>query len=74
MKSNPWLVTSLDRISLAKGRRISSIVATVACPINNGESQLVSRILMHELAVCEGCGRAVEWPNGTPTLARRDQE
>ena len=27
-----------------------------------------------ELAVCEVCGRAVEWPNGRPTLARRDQE
>jgi hypothetical protein len=23
-----------------------------------------------ELAVCEVCGRAVEWPNGTPTLLR----
>jgi hypothetical protein len=27
-----------------------------------------------ELAVCEVCGRAVEWPNGRPTLARREQE
>jgi hypothetical protein len=25
-----------------------------------------------ELAVCEVCGRAIEWPNGWPTLARRD--
>jgi hypothetical protein len=27
-----------------------------------------------ELAVCEVCGRAVEWPNGKPTLVRREQE
>jgi hypothetical protein len=27
-----------------------------------------------ELAVCEVCGRAVAWPNGKPTLVRREQE
>jgi hypothetical protein len=27
-----------------------------------------------ELAICEVCGRAVEWPNGKPTLVRREQE
>jgi len=27
-----------------------------------------------ELAVCEVCGRAVEWPNGMPALVRREQE
>jgi hypothetical protein len=27
-----------------------------------------------ELAVCEVCGRAVEWPKGKPTLVRREQE
>ena len=27
-----------------------------------------------ELAVCEVCGRAVEWPNGMPTMVRRAQE
>jgi hypothetical protein len=24
-----------------------------------------------EVAICEGCGRAVDWPNGTPTLQSR---
>jgi len=27
-----------------------------------------------ELAVCEVCGRAVEWPNGMPALGHREQE
>ncbi|HEV8527234.1 MAG TPA: hypothetical protein VGS60_06720 [Actinomycetes bacterium] len=27
-----------------------------------------------ELAVCEVCGRAVEWPNGRPELVHREQE
>jgi hypothetical protein len=27
-----------------------------------------------ELAVCEVCGRAVEWPNGAPDLLRREDE
>jgi hypothetical protein len=27
-----------------------------------------------ELAVCELCGRAVEWPNGKPDLVRREDE
>jgi hypothetical protein len=27
-----------------------------------------------QLAVCEVCGRAIEWPNGTPTLVRREWE
>jgi hypothetical protein len=27
-----------------------------------------------ELAVCEVCGRVVEWPNGTPTLLRDELE
>jgi hypothetical protein len=27
-----------------------------------------------ELAVCELCGRAVEWPNGKPDLMRREDE
>jgi hypothetical protein len=26
-----------------------------------------------ELAVCEVCGRAVEWPNGTPPLVHGEQ-
>jgi hypothetical protein len=27
-----------------------------------------------EVAICEVCGRAVHWPNGTPTLQRRELE
>jgi hypothetical protein len=27
-----------------------------------------------ELAVCEVCGRAVEWPNGMPDLLRREHQ
>lgn len=27
-----------------------------------------------ELAVCEVCGRAVEWPNGRPALVHREYE
>jgi hypothetical protein len=27
-----------------------------------------------ELAVCEVCGRAVEWPNGIPAPGYREQE
>jgi hypothetical protein len=27
-----------------------------------------------ELAICEVCGRAVQWPNGTPALVRPGQE
>jgi len=27
-----------------------------------------------EVAICEACGRAVDWPNGTPTLQGRGPE
>jgi hypothetical protein len=27
-----------------------------------------------EMAICEVCGRAIAWPNGMPTLVRRESE
>jgi hypothetical protein len=37
-------------------------------------SKRVSSLFSTTVRVCEVCGRAVEWPNGKPTLVRREQE
>ena len=63
-------------------RDLAPIYRLVACRRGHRDALLVSNELAGsslgddhpELAVCEVCGRAVEWPNGRPALVHREQE